>query len=117
MNDELNQEAFDNPRPGDYWTERVFTPIFLVVRVKGEEITVLDASDRIIGETHWHFDYAKSKVVNKEWMEKLVKYWNVPGFAFDVKRGNSQMLQIVEEWKQYRRDTLIRELAEFDYHV
>ena len=35
-----NHKALLNPQPGDYWHE-MFCPYFIVVKVKGDDITVL----------------------------------------------------------------------------
>ena len=37
MSNQNNQQALDNPRPGDYWHER-FSPYFVVVNQEGDQL-------------------------------------------------------------------------------
>jgi hypothetical protein len=106
-----NQQCLDHPQPGDYWTERVFFPYFLVVRVDGDKITVLDAVDRIIHRDDWEFDYSKHKIVDRAWMNAKVSY-SSGGFAADCRRSET-FNGIIEEWKQFHRDRIAKELVEF----
>lgn len=110
---ELNELALSDPQPGDYWQEH-FCPYFVVVSVKGVAITVLPA----IGENNaridnkdgtWSFDYSKSRVVDRHWMENLVKYKTIEGFVADVSRTD-RWLEVVEEWTEYRVRELLKEL-------
>lgn len=112
MNDTLNQEAIDHPQVGDYWTERVFCPYFLVVKVDGFKITILDAFDRIIHKDTWEFDYSKHKVVDREWMKSKVTYQHSSGFVANVIR-RERYLGIVDKWKQFHRNRITKELDEF----
>ena len=112
MNDILNQEALDNPQVGDYWAERIFCPYFLVVKVDGQKITILNGSHRIIHKETWEFDYSKYQVVDHEWMKDKVTYKSIPGFVASVVR-KEKFLAIVDEWKQFHRDRIEKELAEF----
>lgn len=116
-----NSNALDNPKPGDYWTE-MFCPYFLVVAVKGPRITVLsclggpnshsrksEPNARIDHGDSWSFDYSKSMVVDRDWMERAVKYGTIPGFAADC--SNTQKTQaVVQEWIQHRVLCLKQEL-------
>jgi hypothetical protein len=117
---EYNQEAVDRPLPGDFWCERVSVPYFIVVRVNGDDITVLSCMRRQ-GEPFakienddgsWAFDYSKSFVVTKEWVRKAVTYSGISGFVADVKRTETG-LTIVNEWKQFNRVRLIEELKAY----
>jgi len=112
MNDLLNQEALDNPQVGDYWSERVFCPYFLVVKVDGDKITILNGFDRIIHKYTWEFDYSKHQVVDRQWMIDKVTYKSNTGFVAEVIR-KEKFLSIVEEWKQFHRDRISKELDEF----
>lgn len=112
-----NQAALDNPNPGDYWNE-MFCPYFVVVDVKGDDITVLsclggptsfnrkhELNARISVDTgHWGFDYSKSMVVNRAWIEKTVRYDTIDGFVADVV-SSEKTQKIVEEWRDwYQKD-------------
>ena len=107
-----NQEALNNPQPGDYWNE-MFCPYFIVVDVKDLKYTVLscmggpDSYDRkdepnakIDIKDGWGFDYSKSMVVDRAWIEKAVKYGNIEGFVADVVRSDKTE-RIVQEWRNW----------------
>jgi hypothetical protein len=127
MSDEQNlknSRALDHPRPGDYWNE-MFCPYFLVVDVKGKDITVLsclggpdsftrknelNAKIDIDGE-HWGFDYSKTMVVDREWMTKAVKYDKIDGFVADVINSENTK-SIVDEWRDWKQKELRRKIEE-----
>ena len=125
----LNQEALDDPQPGDYWNE-MFCPYFVVVAVNGPDITVLSCLGGPDSYTRkhepnakidhnngsWSFDYNKSMVVDREWMRKTVKYSTHDGFVADVRRPEKMQL-IVEEWIEHRAKTLMKELKQLGPHV
>ena len=108
-----NHKALLNPQPGDYWHE-MFCPYFIVVKVKGDDITVLscmggptsfnrkhELNARIsVDNAHWSFDYSKSMVVDRDWVEKAVRYGNIDGFVADVIQSEKTDL-IVQEWRNY----------------
>ena len=109
---ELNKEALENPQPGDYWHE-MFSPYFVVVDVKDLKYTVLscmggpDSWNRkdelnamIDMGDNWRFDYSKSMVVDRAWIEKAVKYGNIEGFVADVVR-TEKTERIVQEWRNW----------------
>ena len=119
----LNEQALENPQAGDYWQE-MFCPYFLVVKVKGDAITVLscmmensythpnELNARIDNKDGpWSFDYSKHFVVDKHWLEKTVKYSSIPGFVADVVRGE-KMKRIVKEWKDFHLNRLLELLSE-----
>ena len=124
MSDQKNQEAVDNPQVGDYWSER-FCPYFLVVKVKGDDITVLscvggpqsfnrkdELNARIDnGDNTWSMDYSKHMVVDREWIKKLVSYGSIPGFCADVVRYG-QASAMVREWKEFHQARLEQELKD-----
>jgi hypothetical protein len=110
---EYNQEALDNPQPGDYWQER-FCPYFLVVAVRDDKITVLSClggNAKIDNKDGtWSFDYSKHIVVDRAWMTKAVKYDTIDGFCANVVRGKTTVA--LEEWKQFQRERLTKELED-----
>jgi len=121
MNTEQNQQAVDNPKPGDYWQER-FCPYFLVVDVKGDSYTVLsclggpnsftrkhELNAKIDGQDGWHFDYSKSMVVDKDWILKAVTYGTITGFAADVVNSEKTRL-IVTEWRSHVQQEMKRKI-------
>ena len=112
-----NQQALDNPRPGDYWHER-FSPYFVIVNREGDQFRVLscmggphhylrkdELNARIeIDGNHWAFDYSKSMLVDREWIRRAVTYGSINGFVADVARTEITA-QIVTEWRDwYQRD-------------
>lgn len=117
MSNLKNQQALDNPRPGDYWHER-FSPYFVVVNLEGDQFRVLscmggphhylrkdELNARIeIDGNHWAFDYSKSMLVDREWIRRAVTYGSIDGFVADVVRTEKTQL-IVTEWRDwYQRD-------------
>lgn len=123
--DAANYNALENPQVGDYWTERIYCPYFLVVNVQGPKITVLSClgGEHTFNRKHepnarvenadntWSFDYSKSMIVNREWMERAVKYGSIEGFVADVQR-NEKTLKIAEEWAKHRAEQLLKELED-----
>jgi len=121
----LNQEALDNPKPGDYWNE-MFCPYFVVVSVnpKKDQYTVLSClggpdsynrKDEInarisVDSGHWGFDYSKHMVVDHAWIERTVRYDSIDGFVANVRRGSEKMMGIVKDWKQFHAQRLLGEL-------
>ena len=126
-----NQAALDNPQPGDYWNE-MFCPYFLVVDVKDKDITVLsclggpgsynrknEPCAKIEHKDGWSFDYSKSMVVDRAWMEKAVRYETIDGFVADVWQSEKTEA-IVREWRTHvqkymraRIEEMEREWEEF----
>ena len=117
MSNQDNQQALDNPRPGDYWHER-FSPYFVIVNQEGDQFRVLscmggphhylrkdELNARIeIDRDHWTFDYSKSMLVDREWIRRAVTYGSIDGFVADVVRSEKTQL-IVTEWRDwYQRD-------------
>ena len=117
MSNKDNQQALDNPRPGDYWHER-FSPYFVIVNQEGDQFRVLscmggphhylrkdELNARIeIDRDHWTFDYSKSMLVDREWIRRAVTYGSIDGFVADVVRTEKTQL-IVTEWRDwYQRD-------------
>ncbi len=121
-----NQQALDNPQPGDYWNE-MFCPYFIVVDVQGQDITVLSClggSDSFnrkhepnakieVDGAHWAFDYGKEMVVDREWIAKAVKYDSIDGFVADVVRSGKTE-RIVQEWRNFKQKDLRRQIQELE---
>ena len=118
-----NQQSLENPRIGDYWHER-FCPYFVVVDVKGDDITVLsclgggytrkdELNAKIDLKDGWTFDFSKSMVVNREWMTKAVKYESIEGFVADV--GHSEKtVGIAMEWRDYKQKQIRNKIIELE---
>ena len=116
--DQLNQEAFDNPQPGDYWHE-MFCPYFVIVDRKDDKFTVLsclggpsswnrknEPNARVDnGDNTWRFDLSKSMVVDFAWIEKTVRYQRIDGFVADVVRSEKTQ-KIVTEWRDWHQKNL-----------
>jgi hypothetical protein len=127
---QLNQEALNNPQPGDYWHE-MFCPYFMVVNVDGPNITVLSClggpnsysrkhelnASVDNGDGTWSFDYSKSMVVDREWIRRAVTYETIDGFVADVVRGGNKYSAVVKEWENYNIQRLIDELNKFGSKV
>ena len=119
-----NYQALMNPQPGDYWQE-MFCPYFIVVDVKGNDITELscmggpnsftrknEVNARISIDTdHWGFDYGKSMVVDRVWMEKAVRYDTIDGFVADVGRSE-KTLAIVNEWRDHKQKEIRKKIED-----
>lgn len=121
MNTEQNQQALDNPTPGDYWHER-FQPYFIVVDVDNDSYTVLsclggpnsfhrkdEINAKIDSKEGWSFDYSKSMVVDREWISRAVTYGSIPGFAADVVNSEKTRL-IVAEWRNHVQQEMKRKI-------
>jgi len=120
-----NQVGLDDPKIGDYWQE-MFCPYFLVVGVKGDNITVLsclggpnsftrkdEPCAKIELKDGWTFDLSKSMVVNRAWMERAVKYESSEGFVADV--GNSEKtVKIAMEWRDYKQKQIRNKITELE---
>jgi hypothetical protein len=120
-----NHESLDNPKIGDYWHE-MFCPYFLVVDVKGKDITVLscmggpnsfnrknEPNAKIEVKDGWSFDLSKSMVVNREWMAKAVKYGTIEGFVADVV-NNQKTVSIAIEWRDYKQKDIRRQIEHLE---
>ena len=121
-----NQQALDNPRPGDYWHER-FSPYFVIVNREGDQYRVLscmggphhylrknELNARIeIDKDHWAFDYGKEMIVDRAWIERAVRYERIDGFVADV--SNTEKTQrIVQEWRNFKQRDLRRQIQELE---
>lgn len=121
-----NHKALLNPQPGDYWHE-MFCPYFIVVNVEGDKYRVLscmggpnsfnrkDEPDaRLNVDTgHWSFDYSKSMLVDRAWIEKAVRYENIDGFVADVVQGEKTE-RIAQEWRNWKQKEMRRQIQEIE---
>ena len=126
MSNQDNQQALDNPRPGDYWHER-FSPYFVVVNQEGDQFRVLscmggphhylrkdELNARIeIDRDHWAFDYSKSMLVDREWIQRAVTYGSIDGFVADVVRSE-KTAHIVTEWRDWYQRDMRRKIDELE---
>ena len=131
--DTANINALLKPSPGDFWNERLFCPYFFVVDVKGDKITVLSCiggpnsftrKDEINARVDnkdgtWSFDYDKTMIVDRAWIEKLVRCEHINGFVADV-RNDEKCKTILNEWRDHtskkmkeKIDSLQKEWEEF----
>jgi hypothetical protein len=118
-----NQQGLDDPKIGDYWQE-MFCPYFLVVDVKGNDITVLsclggtftrkdEPCAKIESKDGWTFDLSKYMVVDRTWMVKAVKYDSIEGFVADV--GNSEKtVKIAMEWRDYKQKQIRKQIKDLE---
>lgn len=120
-----NYESLDNPRIGDYWHE-MFCPYFLVVDVKGDDITVLsclggpnsynrkhEPCARVDVKDGWTFDLTKSMVVNREWMSRAVKYSSIEGFCADV-WNSEKTVTIAMEWRDWKQKDIRKQIEDLE---
>ena len=121
-----NQQALEDPRPGDYWHER-FSPYFVIVNQEGDQFRVLscmggphhylrkdELNARIeIDRDHWGFDYSKSMLVDREWIRRAVTYGSIDGFVADVVRSEKTQL-IVTEWRDWYQRDMRRKIDELE---
>ena len=120
-----NYQSLDNPRIGDYWNE-MFCPYFLVVDVKGDDITVLscmggpnsynrkhEPNARIDKMDGWCFDYSKSMIVNREWMTRAVKYGTIDGFVADVS-NSEKTVAIAMEWRDWKQKDIRKQIENLE---
>ena len=111
--DAKNHKALDNPEIGDYWQE-MFCPYFVIVNKEGDKFRVLscmggpksfnrkdELNARIeVDKGHWAFDYSKSMLVDRAWIEKAVRYEYIDGFVADVVQSEKTE-RIAQEWRKY----------------
>lgn len=120
-----NYESLDNPRIGDYWNE-MFCPYFLVVDVKGDDITVLsclggsdsinrkhELNARIDMKDGWTFDVSKSMIVNREWMGRAVKYGSIEGFVADV-WNSEKTVSMAMEWRDWKQKDIRKQIKDLE---
>jgi hypothetical protein len=123
---QANEEALANPSPGDYWNE-MFVPYFLVVDVRGDDITVLscmggpnsynrkDEPNAYVdlGNNGWSFDVSKSMVVDRAWLAQAVKYSSIDGFVADVV-NSEKTRSIAGSWREHRRRSMLEEIQRLE---
>lgn len=116
-----NHNALLNPQIGDYWNE-MFCPYFLVVDVKGDKFTVLSCMNRpnepnakidYKSGAGWNFDYSKSMVVTRDWIEKAVRYKSIDGFVADV-FNSEKTRSIVTAWRNFVQQQMQEEIRKLE---
>ena len=119
-----NHRALLNPSAGDYWQE-MFCPYFIIVDAdnKNDKFTVLscmggpdsfnrkhEPNARVnVDAGHWSFDYSKSMVVNRAWIERAVRYESIDGFVADVVQSE-RTRAIVQGWREHRRREMLEQI-------
>lgn len=99
-----NREALINPQIGDYWHE-MFCPYFLIVDIRDDVYIILDFirsrphSAYVEHKDGWSIDFSKAVQVNKEWIEKQVKYSTMDSFVANVVRKESWSLN-AQKWRE-----------------
>jgi hypothetical protein len=66
-----------------------------------------------IDKDHWAFDYSKSMLVDREWMQRAVTYGSIDGFVADVVRTEKTQ-RIVEEWRKYRANLIKQQITQLE---
>ena len=121
-----NYEALLNPQPGDYWNE-MFCPYFVVVNIEGDQYRVLSCmggpasynrKDEInakieVDNGHWAFDYSKSMLVDRAWIEKAARYESIDGFVADVVR-NEKTERIAQEWRNWKQKEIRNQIKSLE---
>jgi len=122
---QANRSALIDPQPGDYWHE-MFCPYFLVVEVKGSAIRVLscmggpnsynrkdELNAKIDTKDGWGFDYSKSMIVDREWMERAVKYDTIDSFVADVVRSE-KTIAVADEWRDWKQKQIREQIKKLE---
>ena len=122
-----NHESLLKPSAGDYWNE-MFCPYFIVVEADhdNDNYTVLscmggpnsfnrkeEPNARVEHSDGWSFDYSKSMIVNRAWMERAVRYDTIDGFVADVV-NSEKTRSIVAEWREYKRQTMLKQIEKLE---
>ena len=117
-----NKEALENPQPGDYWHE-MFCPYFVIVNKEGDKFRVLsclggpksftrkeEINARIeVDNGHWGFDYAKSMLVDHDWIRRTVTYESIDGFVADVVQSEKSQ-RIAQEWRNWKQKEMRKQI-------
>lgn len=92
---ELNQHHKQHPQPGDYWVERLFSKVCVVIQVLPSHV-ILCSTAKAVTTDHWTWDLAKLEMKSKEEFAQYLSYASVPGKTWcDVRPG--QHIWAVEE--------------------
>lgn len=122
--DLANQKSLAFPQIGDYWHE-MFCPYFVIVNREGNKFRILsclggpksftrkhELNARLeVDSGHWGFDYAKSMLVDHDWIRKTVTYGSVEGFVADVV-NTPKTQHIAEEWRKHFAQDLRRQMED-----
>ena len=124
--EQANEQALANPQVGDYWHE-MFCPYFIIVNVEGDQYRVLSCmggpnsvtrkheiyAKKDLGAEGWCFDYSKSMLVDRAWIEKAVKYDSIDGFVADVVQS-AKTETIVQEWRTWKQKELRKQIQSLE---
>lgn len=110
--DVLNQEAFLNPQPGDYWNERMIPYCLVVDKYKDDEKEYLIVLDKIRyhSDHQFSFDIGSPSIYTLPEFERKIKYSSSVGkpnldpekspvFCADVVRTD-KTIKIAQEFKE-----------------
>ena len=95
MNKELNEKHAANPQAGDYWSERVFIPCFLVIDVSRFSVSFLSKTKTVQGDKFWDTSHIET-CTHKEF-KKRVSYNYIPGTWCDVTPNWKYAAEYIEE--------------------
>jgi len=122
---QANYQGLENPKIGDFWHE-MFSPYFLVVDVKNDDITVLsclggpdsytrkdEPNAKVDNGKYYTFDVTKSMVVNRKWMSEAVKYKSIEGFCADV-YNNEKTVKIAMEWRDWKQKEIRKQIENLE---
>lgn len=124
--EQANEQALANPQVGDYWHE-MFCPYFIIVNVEGDQYRVLSCmggpdsfnrkheiyAKKDLGDQGWCFDYSKSMLVDRVWIEKAVRYESIEGFVADVVQS-AKTETIVQEWRTWKQQELRKQIQSLE---
>ena len=124
--EQANEQALANPQVGDYWHE-MFCPYFIIVNIESDQYRVLSCmggpysftrTDEIyakkdLGDQGWCFDYSKSMLVDRAWIEKAVRYESIDGFVADVVQSEKTET-IVQEWRTWKQKELRKQIQSLE---
>lgn len=123
----VNHESLLDPSPGDYWNE-MFCPYFIVVEADKDKdsyrvLSCLGGANsynrkeepnaRVDLKDGWCFDYSKSMIVNRAWMERAVRYDTIDGFVADC-YNSEKTRAIVKEWREHKRLEMLRQIEKLE---
>ncbi len=97
-----NQEALDNPQPGDYWNE-MFSPYFIILKVIGNKLIICDTR-KDVDKNHWTWSLKDWKLVDKNYLKKKVTYSTIDGFCADVVRNSQKHYSFVEDFNELTKN-------------
>lgn len=118
--DDLNEDCFNNPKPGHYWCEH-FVLYFVILDVlkNGNLVIAEKDQDSREGQTVSLHD---AKEIDREEFAKQVRYRSIPGFVADVVPDSKIGKVWVRDWKtdynsQYRPLTELAPVITYSFSV